>query len=180
MANQTTTRTLLIAAALAATASAVAHAAEPDMYRTPVISVVGSEASSRQVSLGVGKAVVIDLPRDTKDVLVADPTIANAVVRSARRAYMIGVKVGQTSIFFFDAEGRQIAGFDLVSARRSGRRYRVPTSRSSRSALRVSFCVALPRLPPRRKPRSKSQAGCSTRAPTEWSARATRSSTRSS
>jgi len=50
-------------------------------------------------------------------VLVADPTIANAVVRSARRAYMIGVKVGQTSIFFFDAEGRQIAGFDIAVTR---------------------------------------------------------------
>lgn len=117
MANPTTIRTLLIAASLAAGAMAAAHASEPDLHRTPVISVVGSEASSRPVNLGVGKAVVIDLPRDAKDVLVADPTIANAVVRSARRAYMIGVKVGQTSIFFFDAEGRQIAGFDLAVKR---------------------------------------------------------------
>lgn len=90
------------------------NAAEP---RTPVIQVVGSEASSRQVSLGVGKAVVIDLPADVKDVLVADPAIANAVVRSARRAYMIGVKQGQTSIFFFDADGRQMAGFDIAVTR---------------------------------------------------------------
>lgn len=117
MANQTTIRTLLVAASLITVAPATAQTVEPDMHRTPVISVVGSEGSSRPVSLGVGKAVVIDLPRDTKDVLVADPTIANAVVRSARRAYMIGVKVGQTSIFFFDAEGRQIAGFDLAVKR---------------------------------------------------------------
>ncbi|MGV3633270.1 MAG: type II and III secretion system protein family protein [Pseudorhodoplanes sp.] len=117
MANQTTFLTLLIAGSMAAVATTFAQAAEPDMHRTPVISVVGSEASSRPVSLGIGKAVVIDLPRDAKDVLVADPTIANAVVRSARRAYMIGVKVGQTSIFFFDAEGRQIAGFDLAVKR---------------------------------------------------------------
>ena len=33
------------------------------------------------------------------------------------RAYIIGVKVGQTSIFFFDAEGRQIAGFDIAVKR---------------------------------------------------------------
>ena len=82
-----------------------------------MISAVGSEASSRPIALGIGKAVIIDLPRDAKDVLVADPLIANAVVRSARRAYMIGVKVGQTSIFFFDAEGRQIAGFDIAVKR---------------------------------------------------------------
>ncbi len=84
MATQTTIRTLLVAASLVTAAVAVAHAAEPDLHRTPVISVVGSEASSRAVNLGVGKAVVIDLPRDVKDVLVADPAITNAVVRNRR------------------------------------------------------------------------------------------------
>ena len=86
----------------------------------PVIQVVGSDQSSRFVPLGIGKSVVIDLPRDIKDVLVADPKIANAVVRSARRAYIIGVKVGQTNMFFFDAEGRQIAGFDIAVKRDLG------------------------------------------------------------
>jgi len=85
--------------------------------RTPVISVVASEASSQFVPLGVGKSVVIDLPRDIKDVLVADPKIANAVIRSTRRAYIIGAAVGQTSVYFFDAEGRQIAGFDIAVTR---------------------------------------------------------------
>ena len=86
----------------------------------PVIQVVGSDESSRFVPLGIGKSVVLDLPRDIKDVLVADPTIANAVVRSSRRAYIIGVKVGQTNMFFFDAEGRQIAGFDIAVKRDLG------------------------------------------------------------
>jgi pilus assembly protein CpaC len=85
--------------------------------RTPVIKVVGSEASSQYVSLGVGKSVVIDLPRDIKDVLVGDPKIANAVVRSTRRAYIIGAAIGQTSVFFFDAEGQQLAGFDIAVKR---------------------------------------------------------------
>jgi pilus assembly protein CpaC len=79
--------------------------------------VAGSDNTSRFVALGVGKSVVIDLPRDVKDVLVADPKIANAVVRSARRAYMIGVTVGQTNVFFFDADGQQIAGFDIAVTR---------------------------------------------------------------
>src|SRR5439155_21575 len=51
------------------------------------------------------------------DVLVANPAIANAVVRSARRAYLIGAAIGQTNVFFFDAEGRQIAGFDIAVKR---------------------------------------------------------------
>ena len=85
--------------------------------RVPVLNMTSSDANSRFVPLGVGKSVAIDLPADIKDVLVADPKIANAVVRSARRVYMIGVTVGQTNIFFFDAQGRQIAGFDIAVTR---------------------------------------------------------------
>ncbi len=79
--------------------------------------VAASEVNSSFVPLGIGKSVVIDLPADVKDVLVADPKIANAVIRSARRAYLIGVAVGQTSIFFFDGQGRQLAGFDVAVTR---------------------------------------------------------------
>ena len=81
------------------------------------IQVVGSDSSSRFVQLGIGKSVVIDLPRDIKDVLVTEPKFANAVVRSTRRAYLIGVAVGQTNIYFFDADGKQIAGFDVAVTR---------------------------------------------------------------
>jgi pilus assembly protein CpaC len=81
------------------------------------IHVAASDVTSRSVALGVSKSVVIDFPRDIKDVLVADPKIANAVVRSARRAYIIGIEVGQTNVFFFDADGRQMAGFDIAVTR---------------------------------------------------------------
>jgi pilus assembly protein CpaC len=84
---------------------------------TPTIQIAASDATSRFVPLGIGKSVVIDLPRDIKDVLVADPKTANAVVRTSRRAYIIGVTVGQTSIVFFDTEGRQIAGLDVAVTR---------------------------------------------------------------
>ncbi|HVX98810.1 MAG TPA: type II and III secretion system protein family protein [Pseudorhodoplanes sp.] len=108
---------LVLAAGGADFAGAADKRAPGSDARTPVIEVAASEATSRPVSLGVGKSVVIDLPRDIKDVLVADPATANAVVRSSRRAYIIGVKVGQTNVFFFDNEGRQIAGFDIAVTR---------------------------------------------------------------
>src|SRR5919198_257177 len=82
-----------------------------------MIQVAASDADSRFVPLGIGKSVVIDLPRDVKDVLVSDPKIANAVVRTARRAYIIGVKTGQTNVFFFDADGQQIGGLDIAVTR---------------------------------------------------------------
>jgi pilus assembly protein CpaC len=84
------------------------------------IQVSSTELGSRSVSLGVSKSMVVDFPRDIKDVLIADPKIANAVIRSARRAYIIGIKQGQTNVFFFDAQGRQLAGFDLAVTRNLG------------------------------------------------------------
>ncbi len=67
--------------------------------------------------LGIGKSVVVDLPREAKDVLVADPKIANAVIRSAQRAFIIGVGVGQTNVVFFDADGQQIGSYDIAVKR---------------------------------------------------------------
>jgi pilus assembly protein CpaC len=84
---------------------------------TQTIHVVGSDYESQPLNLGVSKSVVIDLPRDVKDVLVADPKIANAVVRSSRRVFIIGSTVGQTNVFLFDADGKQIAGFDIAVTR---------------------------------------------------------------
>ena len=122
-------RTLIRAAALTALLAGAglapttpATAADPAHMpaqgaNVPVIQVAASEGTSRFIPLGIGKSVAIDLPADIKDVLVANPAVANAVIRSARRVYMIGVAIGQTNIFFFDANGKQIAGFDIAVTR---------------------------------------------------------------
>jgi pilus assembly protein CpaC len=124
MTKTTPTRTATLAALLVtagllsivpATAETVIRARIP-APGAPGVSVIG-DGVTQFVPLGVGKTVVVDLPRDAKDVLVADPKIANAVVRTSRRAYLIGVAVGQTNVFFFDAEGRQIMGFDIAVTR---------------------------------------------------------------
>ncbi len=78
---------------------------------------IAASAKTRFLALGVGKSVVIDMPRDVKDVLVADPKIANAVVRSPQRAYIIGAAVGQTNVVFFDADGQQVASYDIAVKR---------------------------------------------------------------
>jgi pilus assembly protein CpaC len=117
MPNKTLIRAVAFAGLLAGAWLAPALPAAAADAHVPVIQVAASEATSRFIPLGIGKSVAIDLPSDIKDVLVADPTIANAVVRTARRVYMIGVKVGQTNIFFFGADGRQIAGFDIAVTR---------------------------------------------------------------
>jgi pilus assembly protein CpaC len=123
--NKQATRTFLVralsfsaAAALTlnpALAPVLAAEANDNLRATPVAAI--APAKTRFLALGIGKSVVIDLPRDVKDVLVADPKIANAVIRSAQRAYIIGEAVGQTNVVFFDADGRQVASYDLAIKR---------------------------------------------------------------
>ena len=55
-------------------------------YRVAAPVAADGQMNARFLALGIGKSIVIDLPRDIKDVLVADPKIANAVVRSSQRA----------------------------------------------------------------------------------------------
>jgi pilus assembly protein CpaC len=99
-----------------ACAPALMPAAASD-YRAAAPIAADGQLNARYLSLGIGKSIVVDLPRDIKDVLVADPKIANAVVRSAQRAYIIGAAVGQTNIVFFDAAGQQIAAYDIAVKR---------------------------------------------------------------
>lgn len=96
----------------------------------PAAAMAGDQLNARFLPLGIGKSVVIDLPRDVKDVLVADPKIANAVIPSAQRAYIIGAAVGQTNIVFFDAQGQQIAAYDIAVKR---------DLNGARAALRQAF-----------------------------------------
>ena len=84
---------------------------------TTIPAAAGGSSKVRFMALGIGKSVIVDLPRDVKDVLVADPKIANAVVRSPQRAYIIGETVGQTNVVFFDADGQQVASYDIAVKR---------------------------------------------------------------
>jgi pilus assembly protein CpaC len=64
--------------------------------------------------LASGKSKVIELPRDARDILVSNPEIANAVIRTPRQIYITGLKDGQTNIIIFDRAGRQIVTLDLA------------------------------------------------------------------
>jgi pilus assembly protein CpaC len=67
----------------------------------------------RTAKLGLNKSLIVDLPRDARDVLVSNPKIADAVIRTPRRIYLTGVAVGQTDIIVFDRAGNQIVALDL-------------------------------------------------------------------
>lgn len=70
----------------------------------------------RLVRMGLNKSVVIKLPAEAKDVIVGNPEIVDAVVRTKNTAYLFARMTGQTNIFFFDASGQQIMNIDLEVA----------------------------------------------------------------
>jgi pilus assembly protein CpaC len=73
----------------------------------------GAGPASRSLSLPRGKSAIIDLPVDARDVLVSNPQVADAVLRSPRRIYVLGQAAGQTDAVFFDAAGRQILSLNI-------------------------------------------------------------------
>ncbi|MFJ5369079.1 type II and III secretion system protein family protein [Bosea sp. CER48] len=91
-----------------------AGAQSPGSGPAPVLNVGASEhAISRKLDLSIGRSLVIELPRDAKEVFVANPKVANAVVRTARKLFVIGIADGATSMFVMDAEGRQITALEI-------------------------------------------------------------------
>ena len=99
--------TLCLALALNVLAAAIAPApaAEPD---PPSLMTSVSGGLVRNLQLGVGKSVIVDLPQDASEIYVGDPRIATAIVRSARRIYVSALANGQTTIFALGRDGRKI------------------------------------------------------------------------
>lgn len=70
--------------------------------------------ATRSIKVGLNKSMVIELPRDVRDVLASDPKILDIVVNSSRRAYLIGTKIGQANAFFFDKNGDRMLTVEVI------------------------------------------------------------------
>jgi pilus assembly protein CpaC len=118
--------TLPFAAALliAAMAPAAAQLSRPAAANAPVkstdsdariiqIATGQGQSINQHLTLGLNKAAIIELDADAKDVLVSSPDIADAIVKSPRRIFLLGTKTGQTNAFFFDGRGHQVLSLDI-------------------------------------------------------------------
>ena len=84
------------------------HAAD-----TNHLKVTGSYGRTQNVTLDVNKSMLVDLPADVHEVIVSQPGVANAILRSKRRAIIQATGSGETNIFFLDAAGRTIVVLDV-------------------------------------------------------------------
>lgn len=73
----------------------------------------GAGTQSRRVTLSAGKGMIVELPEDARDVLVSNPEIVDAIVRTPRQIYLVGQKTGPTNAFFFSANGKQILNLEI-------------------------------------------------------------------
>ena len=107
-------------AALAAASSLPVAADGAGVKASPVaasqtlrIRAGGAGPHSQHIDLGVNKAIIVELPEDSRDVLVSNPDIVDAVVRTPRQVYVVGMKAGQSNAFFFTASGRQLLNLEI-------------------------------------------------------------------
>lgn len=104
----------IILGALAGLSVAAARAAEPPFPAGASDGDMGAtQTGGRRLDLSIGRSVVIELNQDAKEIFVANPAVANAVVRSTRKLFLLGVANGSTSVFVMDAAGRQIASLEV-------------------------------------------------------------------
>ncbi len=74
----------------------------------------------RSTRVGLGKSVLIEFPRDVRDVLVSNPQVMDAVVLSSNRVFLLARRIGEANAFFFGADGEQLATFELYVERETG------------------------------------------------------------
>ncbi len=112
-------------------------AAGPGFARSRAVSAVGPSDGTQRISMGVGKSVILDLPEEAAEIFVGNPAVANAVVRTARKLYVIGASNGQTSIYALDRQGRQFASFEVSIGRDIGELSQILQAAMPNAAIQV-------------------------------------------
>jgi pilus assembly protein CpaC len=98
---------------LALPAAAADAPASDGSARLIRVSANAGSPAHQSVTLGMGKSAVVELDTEAHDVLVSSPDIVDAVVRSPKRIFLLGMKTGQTNAFFFDTNGHEILSLDV-------------------------------------------------------------------
>lgn len=74
---------------------------------------------TQHIEIGVNKSIIIDLPLEAGEVIVSQPGVANAIMRTRSRAVIQGMAAGETNIFFLDPSGSGIAVIEISVAQDS-------------------------------------------------------------
>jgi pilus assembly protein CpaC len=68
----------------------------------------------KNVLIGANKTMMIEVPRDLRDVVVSNPEMLDAVVQTSNRVFLVAKKIaGESNVFLFDENGEQIAQIEV-------------------------------------------------------------------
>ncbi|MFN4210288.1 MAG: type II and III secretion system protein family protein [Devosia sp.] len=69
--------------------------------------------ATRKFEVEINKTALIDLPAGAAEVIISQPSVAAAIMRTRTRAIIQGITGGDTNIFFLDDSGRTIVVLDV-------------------------------------------------------------------
>ncbi|RYE43548.1 MAG: hypothetical protein EOP21_07600, partial [Hyphomicrobiales bacterium] len=100
--------------ALAGTLSlATLGSALPAMAQSQITVASTAYGAQRNLDIELNKSIIVDLPAGVAEVVVSQPSVAAAIMRTRTRAIVQGIGGGNTNIFFIDDAGRTIQVLDL-------------------------------------------------------------------
>jgi pilus assembly protein CpaC len=73
-----------------------------------------AQGATQAVTLELNKSMILDLPQNASEVIVSQPGIAQAIMRTKTRAILQGIASGSTNIIFLGADGAAVAVLDIT------------------------------------------------------------------
>jgi pilus assembly protein CpaC len=105
---------IVLAAGLAALTLATAGLSPAAAQTQAQLTIAGTAYGAvRKVEVEMNKSMIVDLPAGVAEVVVSQPNIAAAIMRSRTRAIIQGLEEGATNIIFIDDAGRTISVLDV-------------------------------------------------------------------
>ncbi|ODT76050.1 MAG: hypothetical protein ABS76_32480 [Pelagibacterium sp. SCN 64-44] len=105
---------ILLSLAAAALLTALAPAAPAFAQAQAQVTIsANAYGAVRKMDVELNKSMIVDLPTGVAEVIVSQPNVAAAIMRTRTRAIVQGITGGDTNIFFLDDNGRTIQVLDL-------------------------------------------------------------------
>ncbi len=73
--------------------------------------------AARRIMIGIDKSMLVELPVDLENVLVSNPEVVNAVVKTQRQVYLIAKDQGEANAFFMGRDGEKVLLLEVVVTR---------------------------------------------------------------
>ncbi|GGZ20651.1 type II and III secretion system protein family protein [Asticcacaulis endophyticus] len=104
----------ILPALMAAAALACAgHQASAQSAQGMGVTTQSGNVKTQVLNLPKGRSAIVDLPVEARDVFVSNPAVADAVLKTPKRIFVLGVAPGQSDAIFFDGLGRQILNLNI-------------------------------------------------------------------